>query len=493
VHFSFGEPAVPWPEAPPVQKPPIPQLSTSSPRQFDERAKVVDVTAPVWGVRSVEFVVPDRLEQASIDDLRACVRSLKAARGALDAVALEVTAQIARLQATERGVHVVEVLKTDGGLSGPAAKKQSVLAEHTAHFPEAVNDLADGTLTESHLYQLVRAQQAHPEAFRSDCGALTASAAETSVDLFARRISSWIVAHDPDDGAERFNLQRERRRVSFKNNPDGTVSLAGVFDPEVGSFIQGAVTNIADELFQSESRRSRPKSTVGQRSADALAHLIAAGSGPDAGLGPNRRARVVLHVRCDLDLLNGDLERTTGRRVPVAETSGGAQLAAATVRRLACDAGVIPTVMGGSSLVLDVGRMRRTATAGQRSALEHRDQHCVFPGCDRPSHWCQVHHLKPWRSGGRTDLANLALLCSAHHHMVHEGGWDLRRKDTTWIATPRDRSVLPPKHQRSRSPFELRSKPERGAPMGSRVVQRPRGTQRDDRDGQRLALQSRRR
>ncbi|MBP8181619.1 MAG: HNH endonuclease, partial [Acidimicrobiia bacterium] len=49
----------------------------------------------------------------------------------------------------------------------------------------------------------------------------------------------------------------------------------------------------------------------------------------------------------------------------------------------------------------------------------------VFPGCDRPSNWCQVHHLTPWSAGGASDLKNLALLCSAHHHMVHEGGWHL--------------------------------------------------------------------
>ncbi len=52
-----------------------------------------------------------------------------------------------------------------------------------------------------------------------------------------------------------------------------------------------------------------------------------------------------------------------------------------------------------------------------------RDLHCVFPGCDRPATWCDVHHLIPWSQGGATDLDNLVLLCRHHHTLVHEGGW----------------------------------------------------------------------
>ena len=59
----------------------------------------------------------------------------------------------------------------------------------------------------------------------------------------------------------------------------------------------------------------------------------------------------------------------------------------------------------------------------------------MFPGCDRPSEWCQAHHLIPFEHGGSTDLANLCLLCSHHHHLVHEGGWSLERIGVVWVAT----------------------------------------------------------
>jgi hypothetical protein len=63
------------------------------------------------------------------------------------------------------------------------------------------------------------------------------------------------------------------------------------------------------------------------------------------------------------------------------------------------------------------------ATPPQRIALAARDKGCAFPGCDRPPGWTDVHHVIPWRTGGRTDLDNLILLCRHHHRLVHEGGW----------------------------------------------------------------------
>ncbi|HEX2063884.1 MAG TPA: HNH endonuclease signature motif containing protein, partial [Acidimicrobiales bacterium] len=57
------------------------------------------------------------------------------------------------------------------------------------------------------------------------------------------------------------------------------------------------------------------------------------------------------------------------------------------------------------------------------SALVVRDRRCRFPGCDREAGWCEGHHLLPWTEGGPTSLDNLVLLCSRHHHRLHEPGW----------------------------------------------------------------------
>jgi HNH endonuclease len=86
---------------------------------------------------------------------------------------------------------------------------------------------------------------------------------------------------------------------------------------------------------------------------------------------------------------------------------------------------------------LEVGRTSRVVTAAQRAALVVRDGGCAVPGCDRPPAWCEAHHLVHWLHGGATDLANLALVCRAHHRAVHEGGWRLTRQpDGHLTATP---------------------------------------------------------
>jgi hypothetical protein len=97
-------------------------------------------------------------------------------------------------------------------------------------------------------------------------------------------------------------------------------------------------------------------------------------------------------------------------------------------QQLRAAAALLPPALGGAPRQpLEVGRATRVVQPAQRSALAVRDGGCVFPGCDRPLAWCDAHHLWHWVDGGPTDLANLALLCRAHHRTVHEGGWQLTR------------------------------------------------------------------
>ncbi|MCP2328315.1 hypothetical protein HDA40_006822 [Hamadaea flava] len=99
-----------------------------------------------------------------------------------------------------------------------------------------------------------------------------------------------------------------------------------------------------------------------------------------------------------------------------------------TVRRLACDAMIIPAVLGGDGQVLDVGRARRLIDGPLRRALVLRDKGCAFPGCDRPPQWCHGHHIRSWADGGDTCLANSVLLCAFHHREIHHGHWEVRMR-----------------------------------------------------------------
>ncbi|MEX1093994.1 MAG: DUF222 domain-containing protein, partial [Acidimicrobiia bacterium] len=143
----------------------------------------------------------------------------------------------------------------------------------------------------------------------------------------------------------------------------------------------------------------------------------------------------------------------------LSETSTGVFLNTADINRLACDSIMHRVVFGPGSVPLDVGRAKRFVTPAMRKAVDARDLRCVFPGCDRPAHWCDAHHIVHWIDGGETCVMNLVLLCRHHHTLIHDHGWRLegepgslrfyRPDGTEWSETLPD----PPQLPRQRGPI----------------------------------------
>ena len=141
-------------------------------------------------------------------------------------------------------------------------------------------------------------------------------------------------------------------------------------------------------------------------------------------------------------LVDLDTLRTGLHDHGVCETADGTPLPVASLRRLSCDAAIIPVVLDAAGAAVDVGREQRVATRHQRRALRAMHTTCAHPGCTVRFDACQIHHVVPWENGGPTDLANLIPLCSSHHHLVHEGGFTLTlRPDRTIELRRPDRSV----------------------------------------------------
>jgi len=130
-------------------------------------------------------------------------------------------------------------------------------------------------------------------------------------------------------------------------------------------------------------------------------------------------AAVSVVVQLDLDALESG--------VGVAELSTGGRVSAGEARRLACNASIVPAVFGGASELLDLGRGQRFFSSAQRKAMALRDGGCRAQGCDIPAAWTEAHHLHPWSRGGKTDLADGILLCSFHHHRIHDQHYDHSR------------------------------------------------------------------
>ena len=96
-------------------------------------------------------------------------------------------------------------------------------------------------------------------------------------------------------------------------------------------------------------------------------------------------------------------------------------ITASQARRLACNANIIPMVLGGKSEILDLGRTRRLYNRPQRKAMAVRDRVCRAQGCQIPGAWCEAHHFgDPWSRGGKTNLKDGGLLCGFHHHRIHD-------------------------------------------------------------------------
>lgn len=145
-----------------------------------------------------------------------------------------------------------------------------------------------------------------------------------------------------------------------------------------------------------------------------------------------------------------DLRDGTGGGTVFGGVDGGTVVGPETVRRMACDGGIVPVVLGSRGEILDVGRTWRLFTAGQQKALWWRDRHCTFPGCDVPAHWCHAHHVRHWADGGATDLGNAALLCARHHTVVHRDRLTARvgPEGVEWDRTPGSYDVGDPPPRR---------------------------------------------
>ena len=138
----------------------------------------------------------------------------------------------------------------------------------------------------------------------------------------------------------------------------------------------------------------------------------------DGSQVPEMSTGATVVVTMTLETLAGGLAAAT--------LDTGDRIAAHTARRLACEAGIVPVVLGGRREVLDVGRRKRLFTRAQRIALATRDKGCTAVGCRTAAWFCHAHHDQPWATGGTTDLANGRLLCPTHHRTAHDPRYESR-------------------------------------------------------------------
>lgn len=218
--------------------------------------------------------------------------------------------------------------------------------------------------------------------------------------------------------------RRAARALYRSEGPAGMTTYRMLMDPEGAAVIDAALAAHSHPVKSADGERD-PR-TAPTRRADALLHLLLAGvAAGSSGQGPSgQKAQIVVTI--DYHQLQ---EAVRGAGI----TDTGQVLSPATIRRLACDAAILPLVLGSDSAPLDLGRTQRLFTGPQRRAITRRDHTCTWTGCTIPAGWCHIHHNHWWSRGGPTDLTNGALLCPRHHTLVHDR--DLHATITTTTVT----------------------------------------------------------
>ncbi|BCW65979.1 hypothetical protein NicSoilB4_07420 [Arthrobacter sp. NicSoilB4] len=300
--------------------------------------------------------------------------------------------------------------------------------------------------------------------------ALTRIAAENDPDVLSRVARNWIDALD-QDGAEPSEELLRQLQGAFIRKPRHGLHHLEIFataeqfehlltvmntatkprtstsvqagnpsggtdtEPESPAAAGGAHDNAGVDVPL--DLRSRPQKLLdGLVGASKVA--LAAGTLPAAG-GLRPQVMVTIDYR-DLLARLSSTDDEAARGATTAHTGNllfTGPVTASTVRKIACDADIIPVLLGGDGRILDIGRASRVFPPHIRKALTARDQGCAFPGCTIPATWCEAHHITYWSRGGTTGTENGTLLCSHHHHLIHKEQWIIQlRSGIPWFIPP---------------------------------------------------------
>ena len=397
---------------------------------------------------------------ASADGLEACLRAVRAVRSWLDAYEAEVLAEATHRDVARKAgaVDTAGWMRSLTGVSRREALGRARTAAGLEALPEVTEALAEGRITHGHAQALT--QVAVPpgvdlnidpeldfpttarriaEAAQDEQQELIRAGEAMSVEEYRRFLRRWADRAAGDDGAERDLRQRRRRSVTTFDGDAGMHGVRALLPAEQFAVFENELRRLAEVRWRAERPDADgvPASQLScsQRNADALVDMARRSRELADNNGEPLGSHVDVMVLIDAETLQRGLHE--GSRCEFDDTT---PISPVTARRLLCDADILTAAMDRTSLKLDLGYSRRAASTSIRRALIARDRTCTAPGCDRPHWMCEIHHIIPWAEGGPTNLDNLTLLCSKHHHLHHakEG----RVIGSRWSGDPPRRSVV---------------------------------------------------
>jgi hypothetical protein len=383
----------------------------------------------------------DRLDVSDLADGEhaSVLKDLERAKRRLDSAALKVLAAAEKARVGERSGHTgtgswAASQTRCGGAEGAA---QSTLATDIDEaLPETGKTLDEGEISAEHARVIAATMRRLPEELSQEQRDaverhLLARAREVDPGQLRRLARRALEAAErsrrtvDEDEDEQLRDEEKRAlartRLSMRDNGDGTTTGHFTVPSLAGSILRKTIQQIASP------RRERVREARGQ-ACEGSEDGATTYAGTDWA---HRYGLALLEILEHLptDRLNGKVAATVVATVDVerlraglgaVQLDTGHAVSAGEARRLACNAGILPAVLRGASLPLDLGRADRFFTEAQRVALATVYTECAAVGCDRPYAWCELHHEDPWSRGGRTDLHFAVPLCGYHHRRMHD-------------------------------------------------------------------------
>ena len=299
-------------------------------------------------------------------------------------------------------------LRDHGRATSKVAARAAKIAKRVRDLPALHSAWEHGRLSSGQVEAVTSiVPRRHAELFAQHEADLVPTLVGLSVGDTARVMQTWVARADAlDDGDP---PESPPSILHASATLEDRVEVSGSLDA-----VGGAMFLKALQLADSPDVPGDDPRTPAERRADALVEIARFYIEFQPG-NPGRRRRP------NIDLI---IHADGSRPAWIADTGG--LIPEIDVHRFLCDGAVRRVVTDGRSVILDMGTLTRVVTTAMWLALAIRDQHCRFPGCDRPAHWCEAHHVWAWEDGGPTRLDNLVLLCSRHHHLVHKPGWTLK-------------------------------------------------------------------
>jgi hypothetical protein len=370
----------------------------------------------------VEQIEAVDVAAADLAALAPMLSDLNRIKGWVSVTEATVSRRLTTLEAEGESPPAVDVLARSGHSSRRDAEKAGRRAEAYGQVPGLERQRAKGHVSDEHADAFASAAGKLNDEQQKELFALgdelARHAAASTPGQFARHLGK--VADTIASGAalERSEQQRAKATLSHGiNNDTGMGWIRAELHPDD---YQKFKRTLAGEVAAIRKRTEYDGQRNDQVGAAAFMGLV---TSKRAAATPPSNIAVLIDVAT---IINGRHAETT------CEYSDGTPLPIETARRLACDANIIPVVLGGDGQPLDVGRAKRHATQAQRTALRSMHRTCAVGGCEREFDDCEVHHLAEWdQHDGPTDLENLLPLCGYHHHRVHEGRWRLQLDAST--------------------------------------------------------------